>query len=166
MEYVDGESLADLIRRKAPYSLLGKLRWMEELCAGVAFAHDMKVLHRDLKPTNLMIDRSGRLKIVDFGIARMLGTLTTSGNSVAGTPGYMAPEQIRGLPVDLRSDIFSIGAVSYELLTYVEAFPGDTIPTISHRVLHEEPARLATLMPDCDPELADIVERALAKPVE
>jgi hypothetical protein len=166
MEYVLGDSLAEIIARKAPVALLEKLRWIDDLCAGVAFAHEMRVLHRDLKPTNLMIDRSGRLKIVDFGIARMLGTLATAGSALGGTPGYMAPEQIRGQAVDTRSDIFSIGAVCYELLGYTEAFPGDSIPTISYKVLTAHPHSLAEIVPDIDPELVDIVDRALAKDID
>jgi serine/threonine-protein kinase len=163
MEYVVGESLAEVIRRKAPATLFEKLRWVDDLCAGVASAHEKRILHRDLKPTNLMVDRSSRLKIVDFGIARILGTLGTTSSRFAGTPGYMAPEQIRGEPIDVRADLFSIGAVCYELLSYTEAFPGETSHTISHRVLHERPAPLLSLVPDLDPALVAIVERALAK---
>ena len=163
MEYVVGESLAEIIRSKAPATLFEKLRWMDDLCAGVASAHEKRILHRDIKPTNLMVDRSGRLKIVDFGIARILGTLGTTSGRFAGTPGYMAPEQIRGEPIDVRADLFSIGAVCYELLSYTEAFPGETSHTISHRVLHDPPAPLLSLAPNLDPALVDIVDRSLAK---
>ena len=163
MEYVQGETLAEIIRRKAPVSVAEKLRWMEELCAGVAYAHQVGVIHRDIKPANLMIDRSGRLKILDFGIARMLGTLAAPATALIGTPGYMAPEQILGRPIDNRSDLFSVGVVCYELLSHTEAFPGDTIPTITHRILSEEPAALAQLMPELRPELVGVVERGLKK---
>src|SRR4030095_16457352 len=128
MEYVAGETLASFIRRKTPVTLADKVRWMEELCAGAGYAHQMQLVHRDIKPTNLMIDRSGRLKILDFGIARMLGSLASHATALIGTPGYMAPEQILGGTIDYRSDLFSIGVVSYELLSYAEAFPGDTLP--------------------------------------
>jgi serine/threonine-protein kinase len=162
MEYVAGETLASLIRRKAPVTLGDKVRWMEELCAGAGYAHQMHLVHRDIKPANLMIDRSGRLKILDFGIARILG-LATNTSMMIGTPGYMAPEQIVGDHVDHRADQFSVGVVFYELLAYREAFPGDTLPMITHRILNEEPAPLAQAAPDAPPELIGIVHRALRK---
>jgi serine/threonine protein kinase len=167
MEYVQGETLADIIRRKAPIALTEKLRWIEELCAGASYAHRNGVLHRDIKPTNLMVNRVGQLKILDFGIARMIGTLSPKATALVGTPGYMAPEQILGESLDQRADLFSIGVVCYELLTYTEAFPGETLPTITHRILTAEPVPLRTVVPELNPDLIGIVERALRKnPVE
>jgi hypothetical protein len=162
MEYVTGETMANVIRRKVAVSLADKLRWMEELCAGANYAHHMSVVHRDIKPANLMIDRSGRLKILDFGIARLLG-IASNTQMMIGTPGYMAPEQITGDTVDHRSDQFSIGVVFYELLAYKEPFPGDTLPAITHKILSEEPVALDQLVPDVPPELISIVSQALAK---
>jgi hypothetical protein len=162
MEYVPGETMASVIRRKAPVTIADKLRWMQELCAGAGYAHQMSVIHRDIKPANLMIDRSGRLKILDFGIARMLGTASHT-SMMIGTPGYMAPEQITGDPVDHRSDQFSIGVVFYELLSYTEPFPGDTLPAITHRILTEHPKALLGLAADVTPEVAAIVDQALQK---
>lgn len=162
MEYVAGETLAALIRRKAPVTIADKLRWMEELCAGAGYAHQMQLVHRDIKPANLMLDRAGRLKILDFGIARMLG-LASNTAVMIGTPGYMAPEQITGNPVDHRADQFSIGVVFYELLAYTEAFPGDTLPMITHRILNEEPVPLGRLAPDASPEIIAIIQQTLQK---
>jgi hypothetical protein len=162
MEYVPGETLANLIRRKSPITIADKLRWMEELCAGAGYAHQMSVVHRDIKPANLVIDRSGRLKILDFGIARMLGIASNTAVMI-GTPGYMAPEQITGEPVDHRSDLFSIGVVFYELLAYAEPFPGDTLPMITHRIVHEEPTPLEQLAPDLSPDIVAIVRQAMRK---
>jgi hypothetical protein len=162
MEYVAGETLAGLIRRKAPVTLGDKVRWLEELCAGAGYAHQMQLVHRDIKPANLIIDRSGRLKILDFGIARILG-LATNTSVMIGTPGYMAPEQIAGDHIDHRADQFSIGVVAYELLAYKEAFPGDTLPMITHRILSEEPAPLAQMAPDAPSELIAIIHRTLRK---
>jgi hypothetical protein len=162
MEYVAGETLAALIRRKAPVTIGDKLRWMEELCAGAAHAHQMQLVHRDIKPANLIVDRSSRLKILDFGIARMLG-LASNTSVMVGTPGYMAPEQITGEPVDHRADQFSIGVVFYELLAYSEAFPGDTLPMITHRILNDEPVALSHLAPDAPPEVIAIIEQTLRK---
>jgi hypothetical protein len=162
MEYVPGETMANIIRRKAPVSIADKLRWMQELCAGAGYAHQMSVIHRDIKPANLMIDRSGRLKVLDFGIARMIGTASHT-SMMIGTPGYMAPEQITGDPVDHRSDQFSIGVVFYELLSYTEPFPGDTLPAITHRILTEQPRPLLGTAADVTPEMAAIVDQALQK---
>jgi hypothetical protein len=162
MEYVPGETMANLIRRKVPMTIGDKLRWMEELCAGAGYAHQMSVVHRDIKPANLMIDRSGRLKILDFGIARMLG-IASNTSVMIGTPGYMAPEQITGDPVDHRSDQFSIGVVFYELLSHVEPFAGDTLPMITHRIVSQEPTPLEQLVPDLSPEIVAIVTQALKK---
>ena len=162
MEYVPGETMANLIRRKPPITIADKLRWMEDLCAGAGYAHQMSVVHRDIKPANLMIDRSGRVKILDFGIARMLGIASNTAVMI-GTPGYMAPEQITGEPVDHRSDQFSIGVVFYELLAYAEPFPGDTLPMITHRIVHEEPTPIEQLVPDLNPEITAIVRQAMRK---
>jgi serine/threonine-protein kinase len=162
MEYVAGETLAAYIRRKTLVTMSDKARWMEELCAGANYAHQMQLVHRDIKPANLIIDRVGRLKILDFGIARMLG-LASNTSVMIGTPGYMAPEQIIGNDIDHRADQFSIGVVSYELLAQTEAFPGDTLPMITHRILNEEPVPLAVLAPDAPPELVTIIERTLNK---
>src|SRR5262245_51007627 len=164
MEYVPGETMANLIRRKVAVSIADKLRWMQELCAGAGYAHQMSVIHRDIKPANLMIDRAGRLKILDFGIARMIGTASHT-SMMIGTPGYMAPEQITGDPVDHRADQFSIGVVFYELLSYTEPFPGDTLPAITHRILTEPPRPLLGLVPDAMPEVTAIVDQALQKNV-
>ena len=162
MEYVAGETLAHVIRRKADLSLGDKVRWIEELCAGVGFAHGRSVIHRDIKPANLMIDRSDRLKILDFGIARILGTASKT-TSMMGTPGYMAPEQIEGGAVDHRADLFSIGVVLYELLAGTEAFPGETPAAITYRILSQDPVSLRQLVPDLHPDLVEICERAIRK---
>jgi tetratricopeptide (TPR) repeat protein len=163
MEHVQGETLAETIRRRVPVPLTEKLRWIEELCAGAAYAHRSGVLHRDIKPTNLMVNRSGQLKILDFGIARMMGTLSPKATALVGTPGYMAPEQILGEALDHRADLFSIGVVCYELLAYTEAFPGDTLPTITHRILTQEPVPLSQIVPDLDPDLIAVVDRSIRK---
>jgi tetratricopeptide (TPR) repeat protein len=163
MEYVQGETLAEIIRRKAPVALAEKLRWIEELCAGASYAHRGGVLHRDIKPTNLMVNRAGQLKILDFGIARMIGTLSPKATALVGTPGYMAPEQILGESLDHRADLFSIGVVCYELLAYTDAFPGETLPTITHRILTQEPVPLRERVPDLHSELVALVERSLRK---
>jgi serine/threonine protein kinase len=167
MEYVRGETLAELIKRRAPLSVPQKLRLIEDLCAGLGQAHEAGIIHRDIKPANLMVDQQGRLKILDFGIARVaegnktrVGPLTQV-NMMIGTPGYMSPEQIEGGEVDHRSDIFAVGAVCYELLSYDEAFTGNNTRQIEMQVLRGQPKPLATL--GLDPEIDEIVLRALKR---
>jgi tRNA A-37 threonylcarbamoyl transferase component Bud32 len=170
MEYVRGETLGEKIKRNVPLTLSQKLRLISELCAGLHHAHETGVIHRDIKPANLMVDdRQKRLKIVDFGIARVTEGLTKVGvqmtqlNMQIGTPGYMSPEQHEGADIDARSDVFAVGAVLYEVLTYREAFPGNTTRQIEKKVMQEQPAPLDSIIPGLDPGLQAIVNRALEK---
>ncbi len=163
MEYIHGETLAELIRRRPELPVSVRLRWMEELCSAVGYAHARGIIHRDIKPPNLMIDAYGQLKVLDFGIARMQGTLVTNATALIGTPGYTAPEQIRGGQIDHRSDLFSIGVVCYELLAYTEAFSGDTVHVITYKILNEDPTPLSRLC-SVDGELEAVVMKALQKP--
>jgi serine/threonine protein kinase len=170
MEYVRGETLAEKIKRRAPMSLAQQLKLMVELCSGLAHAHEAGIIHRDIKPANLMVDQYGRLKILDFGIARVSEGLTRYGgvqvtqlNMRIGTPGYMSPEQIEGGDIDRRSDIFAVGAVCYELVSFHEAFTGTNTRQVENKVLQSQPERLTTLIPDLDPEIEQIINRALAK---
>ena len=110
---------------RAPLALSRKLHFVEEVCRGLAYAHRAGLIHRDIKPANLMVDPEGVVKILDFGIARAAAS-TQLTSAFAGTPSYMSPEQAKGLPLDARSDIFSVGLVLYELLAYKKAFPGET----------------------------------------
>jgi tetratricopeptide (TPR) repeat protein len=166
LEYIHGETVAEVIRRRANVSIAQKLRWMEELCTAVGYAHAREIIHRDIKPLNLMIDSYGRLKVLDFGIARMRGTLASNATALIGTPGYCAPEQIRGGEVDSRSDLFSIAVVCYELLAGKEAFGNDSVPAVTNRVLNEEPAPLGRLNTYVDADLEAVVMKGLQKPAE
>ena len=153
MEYVRGETLAEKIARKAPLTINQKLKLIIELCAGLAHAHEAGIIHRDIKPANLMVDEQGRLKLLDFGIARgeagvtKLGPHVTKVHVRVGTPGYMSPEQIEGGEIDGRSDLFAVGAVLYELITYSEAFSGSTTRQIEDKVLQAQPAPIGRLVP-------------------
>jgi tRNA A-37 threonylcarbamoyl transferase component Bud32/tetratricopeptide (TPR) repeat protein len=166
MEYIHGETVAEVIRRRAAVTVGQKLRWVEELCTAVGYAHARGIIHRDIKPLNVMIDSYARLKVLDFGIARMRGTLTSNSTALIGTPGYCAPEQIKGGEVDLRSDLFSIGAVCYELLGYKEAFGNDSVPAVTNRVLNEEPVPVSRLNAEVDADLEAVVMKALQKPAD
>ncbi len=167
MEYVPGRTLAAIIHRRTPLPLLSRLRMLRELCDGLAYAHGQDIIHRDVKPANLIVrNDTGALTILDFGIARLQDALTVTSGAVGGTPHYMAPEQVTGTDVDHRCDIFAVGLVCYELLSYRRAFDGDNATSVLYRVAHEEPAPLAGLASALGPDLVAIVERALAKQPE
>jgi predicted Ser/Thr protein kinase len=174
MEYVRGETLAEKIKRRAPLTLAEKLKLMMELCAGLAHAHEAGIIHRDIKPANVMIDRSGRVKLLDFGIARaegaqmtVFGPQMTKANIRIGTPGYMSPEQIDSGEIDRRTDIFAVGVVMYELLSYCEAFTGASTREIEDKVLQSDPAPLKSFfIPGLTPEIEAIVYKALEKDPE
>ena len=163
MEYVRGETLHEKIRRRAPIDLKLKLRYISELCAGLASAHAARVIHRDIKPSNLMVTSEGVLKILDFGIARQGESKHTRTGVLMGTLNYMSPEQMGGQTVDHRSDIFAVGSVSYELLSYAKAFPGTFQDGLFGRLLAAAPESLAIRCPDLDPEVIRIVERAIKR---
>ncbi|MEO5819159.1 MAG: serine/threonine-protein kinase, partial [Vicinamibacteraceae bacterium] len=164
MEYIDGETLSMWIRRKEPATVSRKLRLLEELCDGLAYAHSFNIIHRDIKPANLMVEkRRGRLKILDFGIAKLADSGITNAGALIGSFNYMSPEQVRGLPIDHRSDIFSCGAVMYELLSYRQAFPGGLGDGVLGRIAEQPAPRLRQTVPDADPEVEGIINKALDK---
>ncbi|MFZ5785290.1 MAG: serine/threonine-protein kinase, partial [Acidobacteriota bacterium] len=141
MELIEGESLAQ--RMSEGRHPEGAEAY--EICARVAealgAAHAMGIVHRDVKPANIMLCRDGRVKVADFGVAKAMGDTTnlTRTGSVVGSPAYMAPEQVRGEPVDGRADLFSLGVVLYELLMRRRPFPADTFTTLLYQILHEDP---------------------------
>jgi tetratricopeptide (TPR) repeat protein len=163
MEYLPGQTLADLIKQNTEISPNQKLHYLEQLCSGLGYAHREGVVHRDIKPANLIVDEGSVLKILDFGIARIDSSGMTRAGSVIGTLNYMSPEQISGQQVDQRSDIFAVGAVCYELLSYRRAFPGDLQDGILHKILVGKPEPLEVICPDLEPEVVAIVYRALEK---
>jgi serine/threonine-protein kinase len=167
MEYLDGETMAEVIRRKAPLGLTRKLQLLLQLCDGLGYAHRTGIIHRDIKPANLMVTSEGVLKILDFGLARLTGDSAGAGLTqvgvLIGTPHYMSPEQIQGWPVDHRSDIFAVGLVAYEFLTYKRAYVGDAPHLVLDKILHSEPQPLLELKPELGPRLAAAIERAIQK---
>ena len=163
MEYVRGETFTDLLGLRPPLSVPRKLQLIQEVCAGLAHAHEAGIVHRDIKPANLIVGSEGIVKILDFGIAKLSSSTMTLPGSVLGTMNYMAPEQIRGLAVDARADIFAVGAVLYELLTHRQAFPGRAANEVLQRILKGVPEPIANSCPDIDPRLTDLVSFALEK---
>jgi serine/threonine-protein kinase len=163
MEYVDGTTLGELVKRRQPLPLVQKLSYIEQICAGLHHAHRVGIVHRDIKPANIMVDGQGVIRILDFGIARVANSGMTSDGALIGTLNYMSPEQMLGRPVDFRSDIFSLGAVAYELLSYQQAFPGTLDDGLLQRLPQMPPAALASVCPGLPQELEAIILRALAK---
>ncbi len=163
MEYVPGETLAHFIRRRAASRPTQKLLLLEDLCAGLHYAHVAGIIHRDIKPANVMHSHEGLVKILDFGIARSGAPSLTREGEVAGTLNYMSPEQLLGEAVDQRSDIYAVGVVAYELITNHMAFPGSIDTGVLHRILHAEPVPVAALEPGIDPDIAAIIQRAMAR---
>ena len=163
MEYVSGETLAQLVERRAVRRLWEKLEILEELCAGLHYAHAAAIVHRDIKPSNVMRDQSGVVKILDFGIARGAGGAITQAGDIVGTLNYMSPEQLSGEEVDHRTDIYSVGAVAYELVTGQMAFPGTVQTGVLVRILNSSPVPIESLVPGIDPDIPAMIERALAR---
>jgi serine/threonine-protein kinase len=164
MEYVKGITLKHLVEQDVILPTPVALRIAKQMCAGLAAAHEAGVIHRDIKPQNILIEPSGALKIMDFGIARLTEDrgMTATG-TVIGTPDYMSPEQARGLPLDFRSDIYSMGVVLYELFTGALPFEGDSPLAVVLKHVQERPPSPQTKNPKIDPKVAAIVLTCMQK---
>ena len=162
MELLDGHDFGDAARM-VPEALGPKLALVQQICDGVAFAHQRGLIHRDLKPANIHVLPGNRVKILDFGLARSLHSELTAVGNVLGTPHYMSPEQVRGERVDARSDVFALGVILYEFLTGRRPFPADTIHAVLFQVLQREPETLRTIDPSIPPVLDGLVRKAMAK---
>jgi serine/threonine-protein kinase len=164
MEYIEGETLEQMISSRKPVPIVQKLDIIIQSCRGLHYAHKRQIVHRDVKPSNIMVELDGSVKIVDFGIAHLgLGATLTLGGQILGTPMYMSPEQTLGKTLDARSDVFSIGVVLFELLTYQKPFTGNEIAAVWYKIQHDQPPPLSDLIPRCPPELQKVVSKALAK---
>ena len=162
MELLEGKDLKYAIANRK-MTLDEKLGLMEQICEGLAFAHARELVHRDLKPANIHILPGDKVKIMDFGLARMAGSDMTSTGTVMGTPHYMSPEQVRGIKADARSDVFALGCVFYELLSGHKPFDAESMHGVLFKVMQEEPPPMVEFAPDLPPVLVHAVERALAK---
>jgi Tol biopolymer transport system component/predicted Ser/Thr protein kinase len=172
MEYLEGETLRTRLREGA-LPVRKSIELAEQLAIGLAAAHDKGVVHRDLKPENIFVTRDGRVKILDFGLAKLrpeaitpdAATLAsqTEPGVVMGTAGYMSPEQVRGQPTDHRSDLFSLGAILYEMLTGKRAFQGGTSVEIMNAILKEDPPEETEIARSIPPALGRIVGHCLEK---
>jgi serine/threonine protein kinase len=165
MELLEGKDLKELIKSGAPVTMEQILSIMEQIADGLGFAHSRGIIHRDLKPANIHVSNNGQVKILDFGLVHEASSDMTKTGQVMGTPNYMSPEQVQGLRVDPRSDIFSLGAVFYELLTRKKPFGADSIHATMFKVVQgdREPLAQYTHLPK---PLINLVDRALDKDPE
>src|SRR5689334_20943040 len=163
MEYLDGRSLKELIVARGPAPVNVAIDYARQILAALRFAHRHGIVHRDIKPHNVLVDAEGRVKVTDFGIARAGTSQMTEAGSIVGTAQYLSPEQARGSNVDQRSDVYSLGIVLYGLLTGTVPFNGDTPVEIAMKHLSTVPEPPSAKRPDVPRDLDLIVLRALAK---
>jgi beta-lactam-binding protein with PASTA domain/tRNA A-37 threonylcarbamoyl transferase component Bud32 len=165
MEYVDGQTLREIVKTQGPMSQQRVIEVMADVCAALDFSHKHNIIHRDVKPANIMINRAGAVKVMDFGIARALGEgqNMTQTAAVIGTAQYLSPEQARGEAVDARSDVYAAGCVLFELLTGEPPFTGDTPVAVAYQHVREDPRSPSEVNPSVTPQLDAIVLKALSK---
>ena len=166
MEYLDGRTLKELLVRNGPTPIPIAIDYARQILGALSFAHRNGIVHRDIKPHNIIVGSDGRLKVTDFGIARSGTSQMTEAGSIVGTAQYLSPEQARGAPVDPRSDLYSLGIVLYEMLTGAVPFTGDTPVEIAMKHLSQVPEPPSTLRHDVPHDLDAVVMRALAKAPE
>lgn len=162
LEFVKGETIDRMVADQ-PLGLDQALDIVGQVARALAFAHAQGVVHRDVKPANIMVTASGQAKLSDFGIAKIEGTTMTIAGQILGTPAFMSPEQCSGNPVDHRSDIFSLGTVLYTLVTGSKPFPGDTFTAVAYKLAHTEQVPVRQINPMLPAALEGIIARCLAK---
>jgi serine/threonine-protein kinase len=164
MEFVDGVSLRELLEQKGgKLPLDTALRLAEELAEALDCAHGQGIVHRDMKPANILVTTSGRAKITDFGIAKLDISGPTSPGHVIGTPAYMSPEQLNGEKVDGRSDLFSLGVILYNMVCGYRPFQGNSFATVCFKLANHDPLPPCALDPDLPPGVDAVISRAMAK---
>lgn len=166
MEYVDGDTLRDLLKREGSLAPKRAMEIIADVCAALDFSHRHGIVHRDIKPANVMLTRAGAVKVMDFGIARAVAdgqaTMTATA-AVIGTAQYLSPEQARGEAVDARSDVYATGCVLFELLVGAPPFTGDSPVAVAYQHVREDPKAPSAVKPGLPPELDSIVLKALNK---
>jgi len=163
MEYIEGRTLKELVVTRGPCPVPVAISYTRQILAALRYAHKNGIIHRDIKPHNVLVDREGRIKVADFGIARAGASEMTEAGSIVGTAQYLSPEQARGAPVDESSDLYSTGIVLYELLTGTVPFTGETPVEIAMKHLSQTPEAPSARRPEIPRDLDLVVLRALAK---
>src|SRR3954447_3866934 len=163
MELVDGRTLKELVSERGPLPPPVAVNFVEQVLRALGYAHRRGIVHRDVKPQNVIIDAEGTAKVADFGIARAANSEMTETGAIVGTVQYLSPEQAQGRPVDSRSDLYSAGVVLYELLTGQVPFDGEAPVSIALKHVSEPPVPPAQLEPGTPPALEAVVLRALEK---
>jgi len=163
MEYVRGTNLKSLLQGDQPLSLPFVVDVIAQVADALDYAHSHRVIHRDVKPANILITADNRVKITDFGIARLDTSNLTQEGQLLGTPNYMAPEQIQGKEVDYRADLFALGVVLYEMLTRHKPFQGENLTVVSHRIVYDHFTPPREYMREMPPGIEPILDRALEK---
>jgi esterase/lipase superfamily enzyme len=162
-EFIQGETLAEIIRRHEPLSLQRKIQIVEDVSAALDYAHRNGMVHRDITPSKIIVTSDGVAKILDFGAVHAATTGMTQSGMIVGTLNYLSPEQLRGTAIDGRSDVFALGAVLYEFITYQKAFPGDIATGVFQHIIGDEPAPAGSVVPAVPAELDRIIDSSLKK---
>jgi serine/threonine-protein kinase len=163
MELIEGRSLAAIIAERAPLPIDLAVEILDQVCSALDYAGSQGIVHRDIKPANILVTTTGRAKVTDFGVARLALSTMTQAGTVLGSPSYMSPEQVKGLSLDGRSDLFSAAVVFFEMITRERPFAGNDIATTMYRIAHEPPTPPSQFNPAVGPEIAAVLERAFAK---
>jgi serine/threonine protein kinase len=163
MEYIVGQTLGDILSERKSLSVDEAIYIVEQILLALEVAHKEKIVHRDIKPTNIMILPDGRAKVMDFGIAKIPSLHLTTTGTVLGTPYYMSPEQITGQSVDIQSDLFAVGAVFYQIITGVKPFEGETTVALAYKIVEVEPVPPRILKTNIPQAVENIIKKALAK---
>jgi len=163
MEYIQGRELRSFFEAKEKFEIAEVVRIMGELLDALGFAHDAGVIHRDIKPANVMLDVNRRVKLADFGVARIQDSERSAAGTMVGTPAFMSPEQISGGKIDKRTDLFSAGTILYQLLTGDQPFTGAGAWTVAKKIMQDDPPRPSSVVKSVSPVFDAIVNKALAK---
>jgi serine/threonine-protein kinase len=166
MEFVEGMSLRDLLSLDEGFGVAGSVDLIVQLLDALAYSHDKGVIHRDLKPANIFLMHDGRIKVTNFGITKFESTDLTQVGNLFETPYYMSPEMVTGRPVDARSDLFSVGAIFYHLLTGEMPFPGNSPLSVMHHVLKSDPPPVSAVNSQVSVGIERVIDKAMAKMVQ
>ncbi len=166
MEYLEGKTLERIVQEQGVLTIETILPIYDQVCSALDHAHRNKIVHRDVKPANIMIVQNGLVKVTDFGIAKLMAMGMTQVGQILGTPNYMSPEQVKGRQIDGRSDIFSLGVILYELVTGEKPFGGQNITTVIYKIMNENPIPPRDLDASISAGLSYVISKALAKSVD